>query len=141
MYRNININNGINTLVIGDSHTELAINDSLLNNTLNISTPAEGYIFTYMKLRNILKNNSQIRNIMLGVSYHNFSSYYDKYIYEEEPYSLISQHISLMELKDLFIFLEKLPQFKTWLKYSETVLKILLNIKGEYTLTSEDFIS
>lgn len=105
LFRNIKIDKNINTLIIGDSHTELAINDSLLLKTLNISTPAEGYIFTYMKLKNIIENNDHIHNIMLGVSYHNFSSFYDKYILEEEPYSLISQYISLMEYRDLIFFL------------------------------------
>jgi hypothetical protein len=107
LFRNFRIDKNINTLIIGDSHTELAINDSLLIKTLNISTPAEGYIFTYLKLKFIFENNDHIRNIMLGVSYHNFSSFYDKYIFEEEPYSLISQYISLMEYRDLLFFLKR----------------------------------
>jgi hypothetical protein len=108
MYSNAIItNNRITTLIIGDSHTELGINDSLLTNTLNISTPAEGYIFSYLKLKSILSNNNQIKNIMLGVSFHNFSSYYDKYIFGEKPYNLISQHIALLENKDLLYLFSK----------------------------------
>jgi hypothetical protein len=107
LYRNVTIDPKISTLVIGDSHTELAINDSLLPNTLNISTPAEGYVFTYFKIRQIIEHNSNVKNIMLGVSYHNFSSFYDKYIFEEEPYSLISQYLSLMDYRYLFMFLKK----------------------------------
>ncbi len=109
LYRDVSIDPGTTTLVIGDSHTELAVNDSLLPNTLNISTPAEGYIFTYLKLKQIIQNNSNVRSIMLGVSYHNFSSFYDKYIFEEEPYALISQYISLMGYRDLLMFFRKSP--------------------------------
>lgn len=133
LYRNITINNSITTLTIGDSHTELAINDSLMLNTLNISTPAEGYIFTYLKLQNIIKNNSQIKNVMLGVSYHNFSSYYDKYIFEEEPYALISQYISLMEYQDLIIFLRRTPSVQNLVAIFRNSFKNILKYKrGKY---------
>jgi hypothetical protein len=132
LYKKIIFNNDINTLVIGDSHTELAINDSLLTNTLNISTPAEGYIFTYRKLQNILKNNNRIKSIMLGVSYHNFSSYYNKYIYEEEPYSLISQHISLLEFDDFPIFFKGLKIKNMVTIYRNSLKNIIKYKSGKY---------
>ena len=132
LYRKITFNNDINTLVIGDSHTELAINDSLLTNTLNISTPAEGYIFTYRKLQNIFKNNNKIKSVMLGVSYHNLSSYYDKYIYEEDPYSLISQHISLIEFDDFPVFFKSLKINNMVTIYRNSLKNIIKYKSGKY---------
>ncbi len=132
LYRNVSIDPGITTLVIGDSHTELAVNDSLLPNTLNISTPAEGYIFTYLKLKNILSQNSHIRNIILGASYHNFSSYYDKYIFEEEPYYLISQYLSLMNYKEILGFIRKSSSVKNLAAIFRNSFKNIIEYKKDY---------
>jgi hypothetical protein len=81
-----NINNyilpkHINSLIIGDSHIQLAFNEKLIENSVNISNASEVYMHSYEKIKKITTNNSQIRTIYIGASYHNFSSYYDTEIY------------------------------------------------------------
>lgn len=67
----------INTLIIGDSRIAYAFNDQILLNTLNISQTSEGYIYSFPILQGVLKNNPQIKTVILGCSYSSISSYYD----------------------------------------------------------------
>ncbi len=70
----------INKLIIGDSHTRLAINDKFLSNAINISQNSEGQIYSYYKLKALLANNPQIDTIFLGAGYHTFAGYYDDHV-------------------------------------------------------------
>jgi hypothetical protein len=63
----------ITTIIAGDSHTKTSLNPEILTNCVNISEVAENYIFTYYKLCHFLRMNPQIKNIILGFSYHNIS--------------------------------------------------------------------
>ena len=66
-----------NTLIIGDSHPQTAINPKLLNNAENLSQSAEPYLITYFKLKKLLDTN-KINTVILGYSYHNLSAFNDK---------------------------------------------------------------
>jgi len=78
----------VNIVVIGDSHTQAAISDTLLHNTLNFSNTGESYLYTYYKLITLFKNNPQIDTILLGVSFHSFSSYF-KDVISNSPYKYV----------------------------------------------------
>jgi len=67
------LDDGIRTLIIGDSHTMAALDPDIINKSKNISLDSENYFFTYYKLRYYLFNNSQIKNVILGFSTHNVS--------------------------------------------------------------------
>jgi hypothetical protein len=75
--RNYKFGTSINKVIIGDSHTQAAINDSILHNSINFSNTSEPYIYTYYKLTTLIKNNPQIDTVMIGVGYHNFAEYYN----------------------------------------------------------------
>jgi hypothetical protein len=49
-----------NTLFMGASHIVHAINDTLLENAINISLPSERYPFTFLKLLKILSNKENV---------------------------------------------------------------------------------
>ena len=46
------IDEGITTLVIGHSHSECSVNDSILKNSINLSSSGESYFYNYQKLIN-----------------------------------------------------------------------------------------
>jgi len=142
MFRRIIIEDNVHTLIMGDSHTIFGINDSLFRNTRNLSRTAEGYIFSYLKLKNILDSNPQINRIILGVSFHNFSSYYDEYIYGKDSYSSISKCIALIDYPDLIKLLKmemSMSNIRSTLQYS---FKNILNYKkGEYPFIGNTNIS
>ena len=86
-YRNVSkltLDGNIHTLICGDSHTKTALNDSIIPNSLNIAHSSEHYLYSYNVLRVLLKNNPQVSTVILGLSYHNLSSFYDDYIFEPD---------------------------------------------------------
>lgn len=70
----------IESLTVGDSHAELAINDELLVNNMNLSQRGDPFKYSLLKIKMALERNPSIKKLYLGVSYHNLSSYYDGYI-------------------------------------------------------------
>lgn len=142
MFSRVILDNNISTLIMGDSHTIFEINGSLFPNTQNISKTAEGYIFSYLKLRSILNNNSQIKNIILGVSYHNLSAYYDDYIYGNDSYYSISQFIALMELEEILYLLRLSPSSQNMKSILQNSLKNIYQYKrNQYPFISGTNIS
>lgn len=69
---NLQLDKNTTTIICGDSHTMRGLNDSLINNSINISQAAETYLYTYNVLTEILSNNSNIKQIILGCSFQNF---------------------------------------------------------------------
>jgi len=80
----LKLDNDIHTIICGDSHTQTALNDSIIPNSLNIAHSSEHYLYTYNVLKLLLRNNRQIRTVILGFSYHNLSSFYDDYLFDED---------------------------------------------------------
>lgn len=85
------IDKSCNILILGDSHTECALNDSLISFAVNISSSADAYFYSYLKLKKFVENNPQINTIILGFGYHDLGFsleewiYGDKFILEKFP--------------------------------------------------------
>lgn len=71
----VNINNEI--LFVGDSHIQNALNPKFLPGSINIAQPAEPYIITYWKLKNILEFNQRVKIVVLGFAPHNIAKFND----------------------------------------------------------------
>jgi hypothetical protein len=104
------MNNNIQTIVIGDSHPEVTIDDSRHESLQNLCVSSEGYIFTYYKLSELLKNNQTIQHVVLGFSYHNISSYFDEYIYGSKAHVAIRRYADLLDVNLLFYLVNKNPK-------------------------------
>lgn len=115
-YRNLKI---VDNLVLGDSHTQTAVNDSIINNSLNISIDAENYFFSYYKLI-FYTTNYKIKNVILGLSYHNFSSVYDNSYYKSEILKM-ENYIPLLDLEGHIFLFNQAPM--TYLKSIKKALK------------------
>jgi hypothetical protein len=81
--KNYKFDSSINKIVIGDSHTQTAISDSILCNTTNLSNTNENYFYTYYKLLILLDKNPQVDTVFIGVSYHSFSNYGNGALYSQ----------------------------------------------------------
>ncbi len=99
-----------NTIILGDSHTMWSINDNEIDQVQNISCNAEGYIYTYAKLQHVLKTEPQVKKVYLGLSYHNFSSYFDGYIYGNIFRHFIHRYIGILKMSDYAMLLKKNPK-------------------------------
>jgi hypothetical protein len=56
------------TLIIGDSHIEADLNDSIISNSVNLAVGGSPVYFNYIKLKKILEHNNQIKTVILGYS-------------------------------------------------------------------------
>lgn len=80
------IDNHIEKVFIGDSHIQKDINDALIEKAINLGERAEATFYSYYKLKYLLAHNPNIKEVYLGFSYHNLSSYYTPFVKGE--YSL-----------------------------------------------------
>lgn len=125
-------------LVVGHSMTEHAINDSLFQNLLNLSQSANHNLYTYLKLKYLLRDNSHIDTVFLSFSY-NLSEneaehkWLSNYLFEN--------YLLLMEWEDIIqlLYLPKLYEANHY----ESLIKYLLHpvqLKnwGGYCYTQEN---
>lgn len=59
-----------NIVVIGDSNTNNAINDSILSNYYNVSKGGTSYVYSYLKLKKIIAKNEHIDTVFLSFAPH-----------------------------------------------------------------------
>ena len=74
------LNKGVDSVVVGDSHTAWAIDDAEIPGLQNISLNAEGYKYTYRKLEHLLESEPQLKRVYLAFSYANLSAFFDDYV-------------------------------------------------------------
>jgi len=96
-----------NILVIGDSHTECAIDDRILNNAFNLSQSATCYFYTYLKTREVINHNPQIDTLIVSYSYSSLKKIKDKWLIGPENLKFkIRDHLMLFnatDFKELFL--------------------------------------
>lgn len=127
-----------NCIFIGDSHIEVAINDQFCKNIKNIACSSESIYYSYFKLEKILNNNSNIRYIYLGFSYHNISNYYDDVIYGDKSFYIAPRYFALLNYKEqikiLLINVNSLSLFvkRTIKEYINIIFFSKMNYIGGY---------
>ncbi len=62
-------------LIVGDSHTEAALDTRHLPGMQNLSYRGEPLFFTYYKLKRLLEVNDHLKHVVLGLSYHSLNEY------------------------------------------------------------------
>lgn len=65
-----------NILILGDSHTECAIDDSVFARAANFSKSATAFVYSYAALRKLIADNPQIDTVLL--SYHSSSLSFER---------------------------------------------------------------
>jgi hypothetical protein len=93
-----------NILIIGDSYTEWAIDDSIFPRSINVSQGGTAYLYTYCKLKKFLSGNSHIDTVLLSFHYLPFTKEVeDKWMFQGEFIaSKIPKYFNLMG-KDEFL--------------------------------------
>ncbi len=71
----------VTTLVVGNSHPQCAVNDSLFGNCKNLSRAGEPFFYLQFKLEKLLKENPQIDRVIIEISDNEFKSQIEKWIY------------------------------------------------------------
>jgi hypothetical protein len=98
----------VKNLIVGHSHSECSLNDSLILNTLNISKSAEPYFYNYFKIMKIVESNKQIENVFIEFSNNSLSADKNKWIWENDyiEYNL-SRYFFLMNKDEMFFLFSK----------------------------------
>jgi hypothetical protein len=94
--KSIILKNNINSIVLGDSHIQNAIDDSKIFQFQNLSQFSEAPIYTYYKLEAILEQKTGIKKVYLGFSYHTLSSYFDDYTYGKFSKNIASKYFFIL---------------------------------------------
>lgn len=101
-----------NILVIGDSHTECAIDDSTFRRAANYSKSATSFVYSYAALRKLIADNPQIDTVLL--SFHSGSLWYERekgWIFNEsEIAKQVPAFLPYFNIKDMALFMFE-PQF------------------------------
>ncbi len=94
------------TFIMGDSHTQCAINPKYIDDSVNLSKNSENYFLTYVKLSYFLKYNKPNR-LILNFSYHNFSTLYDKEMFGVRRNVLLNRYYPIINDKSNFFTSKK----------------------------------
>ncbi len=126
------------TIILGDSHTECALDDEIIPNTENMSQSADCYLYSYVKLRELLRHNPQIDTVVLTYSYHNLAISQDEWLLDNNTLvSKLNRYYFLMNSGEIAHLLGINPRplggvmttiFKTNI---EALVEVL---KGNFTL-------
>jgi hypothetical protein len=75
---------GKENLILGHSYTECGLNDSLIDNTINLSQGGESYFYTYQKLRKIIAANPAIKTVFISFSNNQIHERMDKWVWDDK---------------------------------------------------------
>ena len=99
-----------NILILGDSHTQCALNDTIIANALNMSESADTYFYSYTKLKNIVPHNKQIDTLILGYAPNNLSITQDNWLLDSSINGFkLPLHFFLFDKNDITEFLSNAP--------------------------------
>lgn len=93
-------------IILGHSHAQMALNDSLIDSSRNLASAGEAYIYTYIKLNKLLESNPGNKVIFVEYSNNNIVKEINKWIWDDsyiyDRYRLYSPYTHFEEFKLLF---------------------------------------
>lgn len=100
-----------NILVLGDSHSKYAVNDSILFKSVNFSQDADSYFYSYYKLKYFLEANPQIDSVLVSFSRHNLHKSIEKrwLLSPEHLATRIELYLPLLEWSDFWFLVRQMP--------------------------------
>jgi hypothetical protein len=94
---------GKHILVLGDSHTECAVDDNIFSCAENVSQSAEACLYSYCKLKKFLEENRQVDTILFSFWGNTVRS--DARIFSKSSMtSRIPRYLLFMEKEDIAVF-------------------------------------
>ena len=118
-----------NILVLGNSHPECAINDSILPNYFNLAQGGSAYFYDFLKLREVTKHNPQIDTLVIGYSYGDLKESMNRWITDEDRIDYkLRVYMFMMKPEDYLTLLRASPLYT--IKY--TPQTILHNVQTRF---------
>ncbi len=113
------LNNEIKYLFLGHSHSECALNDSLISNSKNLSESGESYFYTYQKIKKLLPQNPSITHVLVEFSNNQIEEVMNDWIWDDK-------HISYM-----------LPRYAPFINLEDHILLIQNNYSSYYNYSGQ----
>ena len=112
-----------NILIVGNSHTECSVNDSIVSNSVNLSQSASSYFYSYMKIREFIKYNPQIDTVIISFSDNDLFSEKEKWFSSSDKINnKMTRHIILFNKDDYLDLFKSNPievVVQTFILYSD----------------------
>ena len=137
-HSNFKLNSKINTIILGHSHPQYAYNDSIISNTINLSYSMDSYFHSYIKLSNFIKQNPQIKSILIEFSNNSIVELMNGAIYSNNtkpktikymPFMNFNEHILLFKKNPLLYLVSKI---ESSLIYSKKYFNNEMNVSRDF---------
>lgn len=128
------------TIILGHSQPEHAFNDSLIQNTKNLCSGGEAYVYTFQKLKKITSQNPQITTVLLSFSNNQIEEKMTDWTFNEESMNqYYSKYSFEMDKEDYFLFFKN--SFKNLLiaELKGIVFNAKCVLKKENRIQNHDF--
>jgi hypothetical protein len=96
----LGIPSGTRVLVVGDSRTECAIDDTVLSGVYNWSQSGTAYFYSYIKVRSAIEHDLQLGAVILGYSYGELSASRDAWFSDSRYLSRLKKYFPLLNGRD-----------------------------------------
>ena len=97
----------VNHVIIGHSRPECAFNDSLINNFKNMSQSGESYFYSYQKVKKIISQNKNIKNVFIEFSNNQIDSEVNNWIWGEQYIKEKSYYLPFLDKEDIGLLWRK----------------------------------
>ncbi len=129
---NYKIQNSKNILIVGDSHSECAINDQIFEKAFNFASSGTSQFYNYIKIKNMINYNKQIDTIILGFSYNDILKNRDSWFYGAEKIKFkLREYIFLMSFGDYLEILKANPYDVIINTPSAIIFNTIGNLRGQ----------
>lgn len=129
---------------LGNSHMECALNPEFIPNFKNLASSGEAFLYTYLKLKHLVRFNPEITTLYLEV---NSSNFYSKKQLENSwefesshIYNHLPPNISELSLDEICLFLQYNPLIFLKIAFMKAFWLNPREVKGRYLGLDTNFV-
>lgn len=108
---NARIDSSKNILILGNSHPECALDDTILPNVRNLAQSGSAYYYDYVKAKELFQKNDHIDTLVIGYSYGDLAEKMDAWFTDDYRIKhKIRNHLFLFDFDDYLSLLKGNPK-------------------------------
>lgn len=130
------VNKDAANLIVGHSHSACAFNDSIIHNTVNLSQSGEAYFWTYLKVKEIIRQNPGLKKVFIEFSNGQIEKAKDNWIWGDEYLSRnLLTYLPFLELEEAKVLIKnnRTDFFKATSKAFRTNIMTVVTRDFNYT--------